>query len=146
MKYSLSILFSFLACAGDVHLLRVPNGGIQPSVLVEPNGTWDVLYYGGDPKNGDLFFVRSADRGKTFSEPLRVNSQAGSALALGTIRGGQMALGANGRVHVAWNGSGIALPLGPLNPEAGKAGSPMLYSRLNDKGTGFEPQRNVMEK
>lgn len=145
MKYPLLILFPFIAFAGDVRLLRVPNGGIQPSVVVKPDGAWDVLYYSGDPKNGDLFFARSADRGKTFSAPMRVNSQAGSALALGTIRGGQMALGANGRLHIAWNGSGIARPLGPLNPEAGTPGSPMLYTRLNDRGTAFEPQRNLMQ-
>lgn len=146
MKYPLLLLLSLTGFANDVRLLRVPDGGIQPSVMVAPDGTWDVLYYGGDPKNGDLFFVRSADRGKTFSAPLRVNSQAGSALALGTIRGGQMALGAKGRVHVAWNGSGMARPLGPVNPEAGTAGSPMLYTRMNDKGTAFEPQRNVMQR
>lgn len=148
MKYPMLFLLPVIALAAtaDVRVLRVPDGGIQPSVLVEPNGDWDILYYGGDPKNGDLFLVRSADHGKTFSPPLRVNSQAGSALALGTIRGGQMALGANGRLHVAWNGSGIARPLGPMNPEAGSPGSSMLYTRLNDRGTAFEAQRNLMER
>jgi hypothetical protein len=146
MKSPLLILLPFIAFAGNIHLLRVPNEGIQPSVLVEADGSWDVLYYGGDPKNGDLFFVRSADQGKTFSPPLRVNSQAGSAFAIGTIRGGQMALGAGGRVHVAWNGSDLALPRGPVNPDVGKPGSPMLYSRMNDRGDGFEPQRNVIRK
>lgn len=141
----LLLLLPAIAFAAQVQVLRVPHEGIQPQVVVEANGTVDLLYFSGDPKNGDLFFVRSQDHGKTFSAPLRVNSQPGSAFAIGTIRGGQMAVGANGRVHVAWNGSGIALPVGPLNPEAGKHGSPMLYSRLNDSGTGFEAQRNVMQ-
>jgi hypothetical protein len=88
----------------EVRIARVPNGGIQPQVVVEPNGTLDILYFSGDPKGGNLFFVRSKDQGQTFSSPLQVNSQPGSAIALGTIRGGQMALGAGGRVHVAWNG------------------------------------------
>jgi hypothetical protein len=139
-------LYPVIALAAQVQVLRVPDGGVQPQVVAEANGAVDVLYFSGDPKNGDLFFVRSGDGGKTFSPRLRVNSQAGSALALGTIRGGQMALGANGRVHVAWNGSEIAVPLGPVNPEAGKAGSPMLYTRLNDRGNTFEPQRNLMRK
>jgi hypothetical protein len=137
---ALPFLTSAIACAAQVQVMRVPHDGIQPQVAVEANGTVDLLYFSGDPKNGDLYFVRGA------AEPLRVNSQAGSAFAIGTIRGGQIAVGANGRVHVAWNGSGAALPLGPVNPEAGKAGSPMLYSRLNDSGTAFEPQRNVMQK
>jgi hypothetical protein len=134
------VMFPAIVLAAQVQVSRVPHDGIQPQVIVEVNGAIDLLYFSGDPKNGDLFFMRSG------SEPLRVNSQAGSAFALGTIRGGQIAVGANGRVHVAWNGSGIALPLGPVNPEAGKAGSPMLYSRLNDAGTAFEPQRNLMQK
>jgi len=141
------VAFAASAATGqppDVRVSRVPNGGIQPQLAVEPNGTLDVLYFAGDPKNGDLFLMRSSDHGQTFSSPLQVNSQSGSVIALGTIRGGQMAISAGGRVHVAWNGSGIALPSGPLNPEAGKAGSPMLYSRLNDRGTAFEPQRNLM--
>jgi len=135
----LLFLLPAIACAAQVQVVRVPENGIQPQVVVEANGIVDLLYFSGDPKNGDLFFVRSG------SKPLRVNSQAGSAFAIGTIRGGQIAVGPNGRVHVAWNGSGIALPLGPVNPEAGKAGSPMLYSRLNDSGTAFEPQRNLMQ-
>jgi hypothetical protein len=36
---------------------------------------------------------------------LRVNSQQGSAIAAGAIRGAHLAVGRNGRVHVAWNGS-----------------------------------------
>src|SRR5262249_61925015 len=86
------------------------------------------------------FYVRR-EAGKTaFSSPLKVNSQAGSAIATGTIRGGQLALGKNGRVHVAWNGSGKAQPR-----SAGQYTSPMLYARLNDAGTAFEEQRNLMQ-
>jgi hypothetical protein len=80
--------------------------------------------------------------------PVRVNSQDGSAIALGTIRGAQMSVGRAGRVHVAWNGSGIASPTGPPNPEdpASRESAPMLYARLNDAGTAFEEQRNLMRR
>lgn len=131
--------------AGLVRFVRVPHAGIQPQALVDGKGTIHLLYFAGDPKQGDLFYVHSSDDGATFSEPIRVNSQPGSAIAMGTIRGGQIALGRNNRVHVAWNGSGIAVPEGPLNPEAGKTGMPMLYTRMNDTGTAFEPQRNLMK-
>jgi hypothetical protein len=143
------LLFAFAAAAADpqqISIMRVPNGGIQPQIAVEPNGVAHMIYFSGDPAGGDLFYVRSEAGGETFSRPLRVNSQAGSSIAAGTIRGGQLALGAKGRVHVAWNGSNSALPRGPVNPEARKPGSPMLYSRLNAQGTGFEPQRNLMLK
>jgi hypothetical protein len=122
-----------------VALVKSPNGGIQPQAVVDGKGVVHLLYFKGEPAAGDLFYARR-EAGKTeFSAPIKVNSQAGSAIATGTIRGGQLALGKNGRVHVAWNGSGKAKPKGP-----GKYNSPMLYSRLTDAGTSFEDQRNLM--
>jgi hypothetical protein len=122
--------------AGLVSLVRTPNEGIQPQIAVDENGTTHLLYYAGDPKAGDLFYSRLDSKG-TWTKPLRANSTEGSAIAAGTIRGGQLALGPKGRVHVAWNGSK------PL-PDSKHKGSPMLYARLNDAGTAFEPERDVM--
>lgn len=116
--------------APTVGLIRVPNGGIQPQV-VEQGGIVHLLYFSGEAEHGDLNYVRSRDYGKTFSTPLKVNTP-GSAIAVGNIRGAQMAIGRNGRVHVAWNGS------------TGGDMAPMLYSRLNAAGTAFEPERNVI--
>lgn len=128
-----------------VSLSRVPEGGIQPQVVEGMDGRIHMLYFQGDPKGGDLYYVQAGPPGE-FSKPVRVNSQPGSAIAMGTIRGGQIAIGRNGRVHVAWNGSNSALPQGMVNPESGKPGSPMLYARMNDEGTAFEPQRNLMTR
>jgi hypothetical protein len=122
-----------------VTILRVPAKGIQPQVAVDGKGTVHLVYFGGDPAGGDLFYVRSENGGDTFSRPLRVNSGPGSAVAVGNIRGAHLALGKAGRVHVAWNGSGKAEPKGP------DGAAPMLYTRLNDAGTAFEPQRNVIQ-
>ncbi|MGH9630038.1 MAG: hypothetical protein ACRD7E_17110 [Bryobacteraceae bacterium] len=122
---------------------RLPDGGIQPQVVAEEGGSMHVLYYSGEPGHGNVFYTRSMDEGATFSPALQVN-QPGSAIAAGTIRGAQMALGNGGRVHVAWNGSSEAELKGPVNPDSGKPGSPMLYARLNDAGTAFEPERNLM--
>jgi hypothetical protein len=127
-----------------VRVKRLPSGGIQPQAVVDSAGALHVVYYSDDPRHGNLFYIRSTDGGDTFSKALEVNSQPGSAIAAGTIRGAQIALGKNGRVHVAWNGSSVAEPKGPLNPDSGKPGEPMLYSRLNDAGKAFEPQRNLM--
>jgi hypothetical protein len=109
-------------------------------------GVVHLIYFVGDPKHGDVFYARSEDFGGAFSSPVRVNSQAGSAMAIGAIRGAQISVGKRNRVHVAWNGSDSAQPRGPMNPEAGQPGSPMLYARLNDPGAAFEPQRNLMQE
>ncbi len=121
------------ARAGQVKRLRVPHKGIQPQAVVDDKGILHLIYFGGDPRHGDIFYVRSTDEGGTFSRPLRVNSVAGSAIAIGNIRGAHLAVGKNARVHVAWNGSG---------QKGDKEG--MFYARLNDAGTAFEPQRNVI--
>lgn len=125
-----------------VALLRVPEHGIQPCAAIDDDGGLHLIYFQGDPKAGDIFYVRKPAGAEKFSPPLRVNSQPGSAIAVGTIRGAQLALGKNGRVHVAWNGSSKAEP----RDAARKNGTPMLYARLNDDGDAFEPQRNLIHE
>jgi hypothetical protein len=88
--------------APTVVVRRVPDGGIQPRALLDGRGILHLLYFRGDPAGGDLYYVTSRDLGRTFSAPLRVNSTPASVLATGTMRAGQMALGRNGLVHVAW--------------------------------------------
>ena len=129
--------------AARVIVRRVPHGGIQPEAVVDRTGMLHLIYFSGPPAGGDLFYVRSRDFGRTFSAPVRVNSQPGSAIATGTIRGGQLALGRGGRVHVVWNGSDTALPRGAMNPDSSKPGAPFLYARASVDGRRFEPQRNL---
>ena len=124
--------------AETVKLVRTPNSGIQPQAVMDERGTLHLIYLAGDPAASDVFYICRAP-GKDFTVPMRVNSQPGSAIAVGTIRGAQIALGKNGRVHIAWNGSNQASPRSLNNS------SPMLYARMNDAGTGFEPQRNLMQ-
>jgi hypothetical protein len=128
----------------EVRAVRVPNGGFQPQVIRDGAGVIHVLYYRGAPANGNLYYVKSSDEGVDWSDPIRVNSTEGSAVALGTIRGGQLAIGRSGRAYAVWNGSSRTEAEGPLNPESGKKGSPLLYARLNDSRTAFEREQNLM--
>jgi hypothetical protein len=83
---------------------------------------------------------------------------------MGTIRGAQLAVGKNGRVHVVWDGMGEGVsqdsdqhhtPDGHSHdatdasharshPAHENARQPLFYTRLNDAGTAFEPERNVI--
>lgn len=142
--------FTLAGCAQatpGITLARVPDGGVQPQVI-DKNGLLHLVFLKGDPKASDVFYTRSNDSGQTWSAPLRVNSQAGSAIAMGTIRGAQIAVGRNGRVFVAWNGSNAARPRNDWTPESAKqfGASPYLFARLKDDGKSFEPQRNLMTK
>jgi len=122
-----------------VQTLRVPDGGLYPQAQLDPGGRLHLIYFKGNPMRGDIYYVRSADFGATFSRALRVNSQPESCILTGTVRGPQMAVGNAGRVHVAWMGSDKALP------RAKGRQTPMLYARLNDAGDAFEPQRNLVQ-
>lgn len=125
--------------AGEkIAVIRTPNGGIEPQAAVDERGTLHLIYFTGDPNGGDLYYVRREAGATDFSKPVRVNSRRGSALAVGSVRGAHMALGKNGRIHVAWMGSKTAEPKGP------DGATPMLYTRTNESGKGFEPERNVM--
>src|SRR5262245_18319304 len=74
-----------------IALVRPPAGGIQPQAAVDSLGVVHLIYYKGDAGGGDIFYVRRAPGQDGFSMPLPVNSQAGSAIAAGTIRGAQLA-------------------------------------------------------
>ena len=130
------LLTAVSATAGPVTLLKTPHNGLQPQAVVDTAGVLHLIYFQGEPSHGDIFYVhkRLGEDGP-FSAPIRVNSHPRSAIAIGTIRGAQISLGRNDRVLVAWNGSDQA-------PE-GQGGAPMLFTRLDDAGTAFEPERSV---
>jgi hypothetical protein len=124
--------------APAVGTVRVPGEGLQPQAATDAAGRVHVVYFKGEPGHGDLFYVRSDDACQTFSTPLRVNSQPGSAIATGTVRGAHLSLGRNARVHVGWMGAQGA------EPKAPDRSSPMLYARLAADGKAFEAQRNLI--
>lgn len=123
----------------DVRAMRLPEGAMSPQAAVDRAGHVHLIYVTGDPAAADISYIRSSDAGHTFAPPLRVNSQPRSAMSIGAVRGPHLALGKNGRAHVAWNGSNLAQPRA-----AGSNPTPMLYARLNDAGDQFEPQRNLV--
>lgn len=153
-----------------VTTLRTPGDGIQPQAAMDSQGVVHLIYLKGEPKGGDIFYVRREPGQKDFSKPIQVNTQPRTVMAMGTIRGAQLAVGKNGRVHVAWDGMGegasnahasarahpahdASSHSGPPHDasahsrpahDASESHSPLLYTRLNDAGTAFEPERNVI--
>jgi hypothetical protein len=111
-----------------VRLQQGPDGALQPEVVVDAQGTLHSLYFVGEPAAGDLMYRRRGAGDDDWTPPVRVNSTTGSVIAIGTVRGGHLALGA-GRVHVAW-----------MSADRDNPG--MFYTHSDDEG-GFAPQRNV---
>ena len=139
--FALLLSTAALAETPTVTALRVPDSGIHPQVTADDSGTIHLVYFKGDAAHGDLFYVRSTNNGETFSKPIRVNSQIGSVLVTGTVRGPQIAVGKGRRPHVIWMGSTTATA---RVPGTGGHGTPLLYTRLDDSGSKFEPERNVI--
>jgi len=106
--------------------------------VVDGAGIAHFVYFKGEPSNGDVYYATLAENG-AWSTPIRVNSEPGSAIATGTVRGAQIAIGRSGRVHVSWNGSSRA------TPKAQSGATPLLYARLDPKRQVFEPQRNLIQ-
>jgi hypothetical protein len=125
--------------AAPVQFLRTPGGGIQPQAAVDSKDVVHLIYFKGDPKGGDVFYVRREPGASELSKPLPVNCQPHTSMAIGTIRGPQLAIGKEGRPHVVWDGmgEGVAAAGAPVR-------HPLFYTRLNDAGTAFEPERNVI--
>ena len=127
-----------LAQAPVVEQMRTPDGGIQPQAIIDSRNTLHLVYYVGDPGHGDVYYVhRDMNAGSSFSRPIRVNSDPSTAIAIGAIRGAQIAMGRNGRIYVVWNGVG---PVGA----SGYARLYTAFTRLADDYARFEPQRNLL--
>jgi hypothetical protein len=125
-----------------VRTLRVPDHGMQPQLALDRDGTLHLIYLTGDAQASDSNYLRIPSAGViSFADhaPVRVNTHAGSALAIGTIRGPHLSLGRNGMVHVAWMGSVSSEPKAPARQ------APMLYTRSHPNGS-FEPERNLITK
>jgi hypothetical protein len=119
--------------------VRTPDNGIQPQCAVDSKGAVHLIYFKGEPSAGDIFYVHREPGQNDFSKPIKVNTQPHTATAMGTIRGAQLAIGKNGRVHVVWDGMGQG-----ASSASHSVKPPLFYTRLNDAGNAFEPERNVI--
>ena len=92
-------------CAGPlpaVDVLRAPEGGSIPQVVIDDAGTLHLIYYTGSMTSGDLWHVTRAAEATDWSTPQPVNSDPHSVSGLGPIDGGQIAIGPDGLLHVGW--------------------------------------------
>jgi len=122
----------------DVRVVHLPEGALVPDVMMDSAGVLHMVYGLGD----DAWYVRSADNGRTFSSPVKVNTVGKVTLTMGE-RGPKLALGqgamltTNSRfrvwqpsIHVVW--ADQWLPGVQVYPR---------YSRSLDGGRTFEPPR-----
>ncbi len=132
------IHLSFVMASENVVIERIPNNGVQPQLVSDKNGTIHAVWLAGPPAASNVFYAQRDVGATTFSNPIPVHTQKGQAVAMGTIRGAQIAVNKDGRVHVLWNGSRDSQPKGP------DGGPGLLYTRMNDAGTAFESVQQLI--
>lgn len=81
----------------DVHIVQLPEGALVPDVAMDESGILHMVYGLGD----NAWYVRSANNGRTFSPPVRVNTEGKVTLKMGE-RGPKLTLGKDGSIHVVW--------------------------------------------
>lgn len=123
------------ACTDDsasrvIHAVKTPRDGIVPAARFDHHGVLHVIYVQG----ADMYHVESRDKGGTFTEPVRVNDRPGYA-AGGLFRGPDMAIDADGSLHVVWYS--IAWRASRDKSEQG-----VMYTR-RPSGGAFEASRNL---
>lgn len=124
------------ACAAaDVEVLRIPDGGVQPQTVVTPEGTVHLMFLRGQEGTSDVWYARRPRDATSFTPPQQVNSQPGSAVAVGTIRGAQFALDTSGNAFVVWNGSGNS---------SRHTGAPLWFAHRPSGEAKFAPEQDVI--
>ena len=129
------LLAAVVGAQSKVEIIRAPEGAAQPDVAVDGEGALHLVYFVVDPKTNDKpMFRRSGDLhysvrrpgDAAWSEPIRVNSVRNQVSRLSFPR---IAVGGNGRVHVAWS---------RFRPQG------MWYARMADDGASFDDTRSLL--
>ena len=115
----------------EVEVARIPEGGRMPRAVIDAAGVVHVVYFEGVMSGGDLLHVSRRPGESGWTEPVRVNSERRSAVGMGPMDGGQVALDGDGRLHAAWF---------QTNPTR------IFYARSAPHGATFEPQRTLWQE
>ena len=122
-----------LPCFAATRVESVPESGLQPEVAVARDGTVHLVYLHGEPKAAEVRYTYRKP-GEAWHPGQMVNSPKSSAIALGTIRGPQLAVGGMGTVHVIWNGIGA-----DTSPR-----SPLWYARKSREDKTFGKPQDLL--
>jgi hypothetical protein len=111
----------------QVHVVRPPHDSFVPDVVKGAKGVLHMVY----ARDRNAEYVRSADNGATWTNPVIVNTEGTVEFKMGE-RGPKLALGRDGTVHVVWG-----------DCWAPGVKTYVRYARSRDGGTSFESRKTV---
>lgn len=133
----------------DVRTVKLPYGGIRPQVAIDRAGVVHIVQANSKTR-GDLMYVKHTPGRKQFSDPVNVLREAS-----GMAASFNMTVGKDGRVHV-FTRPNPKYSKKQMGVEAYDAMFKskarffvlryMLHSRLNDDGSAFEDETNIIGK
>lgn len=130
---SLALLWTASSlAAGEVRVIAPPNQGAVPDAEVDGRGVIHLVYVSGE----NVDYVRSENSGRSFTSPVRVNSESGTVHPAHMFRGPDVAIGRDGMVHVVWYSNAYQRKLP-------KEQWGVQYTRWNPVTKAFEPTRNL---
>jgi hypothetical protein len=109
-----------------------------PAVSVDPkNGNLYAVYFRGENGGGNIYFSKSNDSGKTFSDPVRVNSKIGEVQLDAQWSAPGLGVGPNSQIYVVWYNANFS------EPEKYPYGQvTMRFASSLDGGNTFQPEIN----
>ena len=120
--------------AARVAIVNVPNGGEAVEAKVSARGTIHLLYnFDGIP-----YYIKSSNRGASFSSPLRVVNEESRRPGL-VFSGAALAVGKGDAVYVAMSTNNWQLKL-PNVPEG------LVYATLTSGAKAFTPVRSFNQR
>ncbi|MBV6501336.1 MAG: hypothetical protein CJBNEKGG_03846 [Prosthecobacter sp.] len=136
ISLAIAVLLPLTVSAQVVRIETLPEPGMQPQVAVSSGGVVHLVYLLGEPGACDVRYTNRPAKGGAWTAPVTVNSEPGTAIATGTIRGAQLALGKGDSVQVVWNGSTGGKKERMMH-------APLFHARLVPGAKTFSRQQNL---
>ncbi len=133
-----------LASQGQDHMVErivLPEQGVQPQVAADASGRIHLVYHRGEPGEGNLYYSSLDSLQGQWATPIQVNQLPESVVATGTVRGHQIAVTPEGRVHVSWFANrDWHKPKG----EPAHAYAPLMVATLKPGQARFSREQNLL--
>ncbi len=129
---------------GEITVIWLDKEPVSAAAMPEPTMNHSEMQHGSGGttpdrhlSSMDLYFARSADGGRRFSKPLRVNRESGQVWGFAVSKP-KIAIAASGTIHIVY-------PANKISKVPGKTALAMYYTRSTNNGKSFEPPRQLHE-
>ncbi len=118
-----------------VHLPLAGIASANPVVVSSPDGAISVAYAAPINENRGIYFTKSLDSGKTWTDPVKVFDAVNNGCEM--VDQADLAATASGTLHLTWRCNTLPGGIGPLS---------LWYSKLTDDGMTWKSAVTLTER